>query len=737
MPSGLRGWTLAAETLKTSAMKRSFLPFLFLLIGVAAQAQPPQGFNYQAVVRDANGDPIANTAVSFRMGLHYVVTDPAIYQETHNVVTNALGLVDLVVGNGTPVTGTLAAIDWANSPVHLKVEMDPAGGSSYTELGTQQLRSVPYALHAATVADKDDADADPTNEVNTALALDGDSLAITDGGGTLKVDLSGLRNLAPGSGITGPGCIPQPDDLSAQYTSGANGGSVQTSYWQSFTVHSTGDLVDVSWYEIYFHMTTGTLNMYSGEGNGGTLLLTQPLGATVTGWNTATLATPIPVVASAVYTMELISPTNFIWVQNNAETYTEGRSSEGPITDQKFRTTVTNVCVAGTVDLLQVDPDGGVQLSQVDTIHFSDGTSMSTAPTDVDPTNELNTALALDGDSLAITDAGGTLKVDLSGLRNLSAGSGISSTTCIPQADDNSAGYSAAWTSEINTTATWQSFTANSSGDLNSVSWRGGFYTMTSGTLSIYSGEGNTGALLHSQSLSTSVNGWNTITLTDLVPVNENLVYTVELASADSFLWRTNHFDPYAGGRAATSSTHDMLFGTNITNSCVAASVSILSVNADGNVQFDQVDTIHFSDGTFQTTAMSAPPMGYAKTAAPNSYAGNSGWKNATNTVAQAVTTGDRLMIQAQTMCYLGGGSGIDDFQYRVQITGCASTTTALLTYRPPLDVTEHGRPMPISYLDVWEAPCTGSVNLQFQVQNTGDDNWNIFNRLLVVTNEH
>ena len=45
---------------------------------------------------------------------------------------------------------------------------------------------------AGACVEVDDADADPTNEVNAALGLTGTTLSITDGGGTLSVDLASL-----------------------------------------------------------------------------------------------------------------------------------------------------------------------------------------------------------------------------------------------------------------------------------------------------------------------------------------------------------------------------------------------------------------------------------------------------------------------------------------------------------------------------------------------------------------
>ena len=116
-----------------------------------ALAQAPEAFSYQAVARDAGGDPLANTTVGVQFQLHQsTAVGTVVYAETHSPTTNELGLFSVEVGSGVPTTGTFGAIDWSAGPYFLEVGLDPAGGSSYTSVGTQQLLSVPYALHART-----------------------------------------------------------------------------------------------------------------------------------------------------------------------------------------------------------------------------------------------------------------------------------------------------------------------------------------------------------------------------------------------------------------------------------------------------------------------------------------------------------------------------------------------------------------------------------------------------------
>jgi len=132
--------------------KRSlFLLCALLMSGAIAMAQSPQGFTYQAVVRNSANDLVINQQVGMRVSIRQTTAGGAVvYQETHTPTTNQNGLVTLNVGSGTVVSGTFATIDWGAGPYFIQSETDPAGGTAYTISGTTQLMSVPYALYAET-----------------------------------------------------------------------------------------------------------------------------------------------------------------------------------------------------------------------------------------------------------------------------------------------------------------------------------------------------------------------------------------------------------------------------------------------------------------------------------------------------------------------------------------------------------------------------------------------------------
>ncbi len=178
-------------------MKRLFLTFsAALMLAATAQAQSPEAFKYQAVVRDASNTIVNGQAVGMQLAiLQGSPTGTAVYTEEFATSTNAYGLVNIEIGSGT-TTDNFSAIDWANGPYFIETSIDLNGGTAYSVMGTSQLVSVPYALHATTaetalVDNVDDADSDPNNETNTGLALNGTSIEVTDAAGTLSQDLDG------------------------------------------------------------------------------------------------------------------------------------------------------------------------------------------------------------------------------------------------------------------------------------------------------------------------------------------------------------------------------------------------------------------------------------------------------------------------------------------------------------------------------------------------------------------
>ncbi|SHL98442.1 hypothetical protein SAMN05444360_106224 [Chryseobacterium carnipullorum] len=123
-----------------------------LYLAALLSAQVPQAFSYQTIAFNASGAPIANGNISLRVSiLENSATGNILYTETHNKTTNAKGLVNLNIGQGTASTGSFGGINWGTNTKFVKVEMDPQGGSNYTNVGINQLMSVPYSQVSKTI----------------------------------------------------------------------------------------------------------------------------------------------------------------------------------------------------------------------------------------------------------------------------------------------------------------------------------------------------------------------------------------------------------------------------------------------------------------------------------------------------------------------------------------------------------------------------------------------------------
>ncbi|AXG68756.1 hypothetical protein KORDIASMS9_00972 [Kordia sp. SMS9] len=131
-------------------MKKTIFTLLTFLVTLTTFAQAPELVNYQAIIRNSDGNLVQDSNIGMRVSiLQTNATGTAVYTETHTVSTNTNGLVTIMIGGGTS-SDDFSAIDWSTGPYFIKTETDIAGGTNYTITGTSQLLSVPYALYAKT-----------------------------------------------------------------------------------------------------------------------------------------------------------------------------------------------------------------------------------------------------------------------------------------------------------------------------------------------------------------------------------------------------------------------------------------------------------------------------------------------------------------------------------------------------------------------------------------------------------
>ena len=129
---------------------KNYTIFIFLCWSSYSFAQSDQGFNYQAVVQNEQGEIIKDDFVSMRF---WIVKGSAngdiLYRETHNAIyTGSEGILNLQIGTGSSDVGDFSSIDWSADRHFIRIDLDENNGNDFNQMGITQLMAVPYAMHA-------------------------------------------------------------------------------------------------------------------------------------------------------------------------------------------------------------------------------------------------------------------------------------------------------------------------------------------------------------------------------------------------------------------------------------------------------------------------------------------------------------------------------------------------------------------------------------------------------------
>ena len=203
---------------KNKRIKTFFTLLLIFVLKILAFAQAPQGIPYQAAAKSSTGATLANTTISVRFTIHdSTAAGATLYQETFSPTTNIQGVFSVNVGMGTPITGTFAGINWGTNAKFMQVELDPAGGSSYVDIGTTQMMSVPYSLYSGNGMPAGTNTGDMlywngSNWVKLPLGSEGQTLQVKNGNITWSSNITLLSTLSitsinPNSAISGGNVI--------------------------------------------------------------------------------------------------------------------------------------------------------------------------------------------------------------------------------------------------------------------------------------------------------------------------------------------------------------------------------------------------------------------------------------------------------------------------------------------------------------------------------------------------
>lgn len=115
---------------------------------IAFGAYAAGGFPYMATLRNADGTLIANRNVTLTVSITAGSADTSpVYSERHQTVTDGLGTMEAIIGEGETSGTAFDAIDWSTGePYYMNVEVLPENGDAI--VSSQQMLSVPTASMA-------------------------------------------------------------------------------------------------------------------------------------------------------------------------------------------------------------------------------------------------------------------------------------------------------------------------------------------------------------------------------------------------------------------------------------------------------------------------------------------------------------------------------------------------------------------------------------------------------------
>jgi len=362
------------------------------LLAVTTQlaAQAPARINYQAVAREADsGVELANREV-------YIIckiisggpNGNIVYQEAHeNTSTNRFGLFNIQIGGGNTLAGNFDNIDWAGNDCWLEIDLD--AGEGLETIGAMQFVSVPYALHAKSADNVDDADANPNNELVDALEFNSDNyiLTLSEAGITHTADFSEMLNNNSSAGIESVDF--SPTDSSLTIMSDGTPYSVNLG-WLTGDMDISNELIE----QIDFDTSEKILRIREGGVNH--FLDLSSLGAS----------------GGSITSVDFDQANSELNITDPASTFSVNLSALIDDADaDPANELLTDFAFNEGDNTISVTDGGGTRTVNLAALSEDD---------DADPTNELLTDVDFDEDAseLSITDAGNTFSVNLAALIN-------------------------------------------------------------------------------------------------------------------------------------------------------------------------------------------------------------------------------------------------------------------------------------------------------------------------------
>ena len=355
-----------AKTILHLCLQRLLILVLLLISSFDIVAQTPQGINYQAVARNADGEPLADTTLDIRINIASDINLSNIdYAEVHALTTNRFGLFTLIIGEGAPLNGIFSGISWETGEKYLNVEIGDL------DMGTTKLMSVPYALYAASAGNTALLDSVKFNVLNNQLS-------IFSNGDSVLADLSALAEQ------TSLDTILLENDSALVIIEAGDTFSLDLSVFQNVE-----NLDNDSTNELISGVSFNNDSLFINEGQ-----------------NTLSVDLSSIYEKDSLQSFELLGDTNLVLVDGNGSTYEANLS--GLARDSELADLENTL-------LLEMDADSTVLHDSINQV-AADLTQHIAVDFDLDTLNERITSAFQSGDSLYIIEGGDTTAVDLSTL---------------------------------------------------------------------------------------------------------------------------------------------------------------------------------------------------------------------------------------------------------------------------------------------------------------------------------
>jgi len=233
---------------------------ILLLAATTCLAQAPPGFSFQSVLKDNHGG--LGRGVNAYVKCQVMKGDPngkVIYEEVHTIKTNNDGVYTIIIGQGTKVSGdaqSLYGVDWGKGSFYFNIKVvtptsmakqwyDPS--LDYTNIGTTQLWSVPYALYALKASESSpsgeaggDLDGSfPNPSIKQKANLNGSNLINVNGGANAAKVLLGSTDVVLTIKAGVPGSVMMTDSAGNANWVGNSHSHLVTGALQSFVLDKT------------------------------------------------------------------------------------------------------------------------------------------------------------------------------------------------------------------------------------------------------------------------------------------------------------------------------------------------------------------------------------------------------------------------------------------------------------------------------------------------------------------